>query len=98
MTASNNYTMKLTNISVTLIANDASQRYHIQCGTVEAPVPSGHFEFDCTSSDEPKEVHFIIRGYSFPVGHWWSATVRALIPNNCTTGIYIYIYIYIYYI
>ena len=84
--------MKLTNISVTLTANDASHRYHTQCGTVEAPVPLGHFEFDCTSSDEPKEVHFIIRGYSFPAGHWWSATVRALIPHNCSTGIYSLLY------
>ena len=69
-----------------LTANDGSQRYPTQCASVEASVPLGHYEFDCTSFDQPKEIQFIIRGYNIAIGHWWSATVRAFISDKCSTG------------
>ena len=85
-----NYTTTLTNISVTLTANDNSERYPTQCSSVEAPVLLGHYEFVCTGFDEPKEIQFIITGYNITIGRWWSATVRAFIPHKCSTGDYLY--------
>ena len=79
--------MTLTNITVGQTVSDNGHQYPIQCESAGSSIISDPYEFNCGSLDEPKEIHFIIRGYSTSIGHWWSAAV-ALVPHNCSTGAY----------
>ena len=82
-----NHTIILTNITVGQAVADNGHQYPTQCESAGSSVRLYHYEFSCGSLDEPKEIQFVIRGYSNSIGHWWSAAV-ALVPHNCSTGAY----------
>lgn len=77
--------MTLTNISVSLLANDNINRHYLQdCGSVGVPPSYRSHEFTCVSNfNDFRKAEFVVSGYDTTNDDEWSTKVSVIMVHHC---------------